>query len=212
MKNVIFIAAPAAGKGTQSHLLKEKYGYHHLSTGDMLREEIASGSEFGLVVKNIIDNGNLVSDEIMIDIIKNKLAKIKGESFILDGFPRTLNQAKILDNIIDDNYEVIYLDLDELEAIKRIEGRLTCSCGKSYNINDVALRPKVDGICDECGSKLVKRDDDNIDAFKVRYKNFIDNTKPILKYYEEKNKLHIIDVNRNMLDVFKDISKVVAND
>lgn len=212
MKNIIFIAPPAAGKGTQSNMLKEMYGYIHLSTGDMLREVIASGSDFGLVVKNIINNGNLVSDEIMIDLIKNKLTEIKGESFILDGFPRTLNQAKILDNIINNDYEAIYLDLTKEDAIKRIEGRLTCGCGKSYNVNDDNLKPKVEGICDQCGSKLVKRNDDNVEAFKVRFESFETNTKLVLEYYESKGKLHKINVNRNVLDIYNDILKVVAND
>ncbi len=212
MKNIIFIAPPAAGKGTQSNMLKEKYGYIHISTGDLLRLEIASGSKLGCEVKNIIDKGNLVSDELIIDIIKNKLIEIKGKPFILDGFPRTLNQAKVLDNIIDDNYEVIYLDLDKDVAIKRIEARLTCSCGKSYNLNDDKLKPKITGICDNCGRKLVKRDDDNVEAYSIRYDNFLTNTKILVDYYNNKNKLHIVDVNRNINDIFNDISGIVAND
>ena len=212
MKNIIFIAPPAAGKGTQSQMLKEKYGYVHISTGDLLRAEIASGSELGCEVKNIIDKGNLVSDELMIDIIKSKLTEIKGKPFILDGFPRTLNQAESLDGILDDNYETIYLELSREDAVKRIEGRLTCSCGKSYNMNDEALKPKVAGICDICGKELVKRDDDNAQAFIVRYDNFLNNTKVLIDYYKNKNKLHIVDVNRNINDIFNDISRIVAND
>lgn len=212
MKNIIFIAPPAAGKGTQSQMLKEKYGYVHISTGDLLRAEIASGSELGCEVKNIIDKGNLVSDELMIDIIKSKLTEIKGKPFILDGFPRTLNQAESLDGILDDNYETIYLELSREDAVKRIEGRLTCSCGKSYNMNDESLKPKVAGICDICGKELVKRDDDNAQAFIVRYDNFLNNTKVLIDYYKNKNKLHIVDVNRNINDIFEDISRIVAND
>lgn len=212
MKNIIFIAPPAAGKGTQSNMLKDKYGYTHISTGDLLREEIASGSALGVEVKSIIDKGNLVSDELMIDIIKSKLTEIKGKPFILDGFPRTLNQAKVLDEILDDNYEVVYLELSKDDAIKRIEGRLTCSCGKSYNLNDAELMPKVVGICDNCGKKLIKRDDDNVEAFIVRYNNFLTNTKVLIDYYKDKNKLHIVDVNRNINDIFNDISRIVAND
>ena len=117
MKNIIFIAPPAAGKGTQSTMLKESFGYNHLSTGDMLREVVSSGTDFGLQVKNIIDRGELVSDELIISLINDKLAKIDGKPFILDGFPRTLNQAKSLDNMLDKDYEVIYLDLSEEEAI-----------------------------------------------------------------------------------------------
>ncbi len=212
MKNIIFIAPPAAGKGTQSDMLKNTYGYIHISTGDLLRAEIATGSALGLEVKSIIDKGNLVSDELIIDIINSKLTEIKGKPFILDGFPRTLNQAKVLDKIIDDNYEVIYLELSKEEAIKRIEGRLTCSCGKSYNLNDEALKPKQEGICDNCGKKLVKRDDDNTLAFAVRYDNFLNNTKVLIDYYKNKNKLNVIDVNRDINAIFKDISEIVIND
>ena len=150
MKNIIFIAPPAAGKGTQSNILKEKYDYAHISTGDMLREAINSGSKLGMDVKNIIDKGELVSDEIIIKLVAEKLASLKGKPFILDGFPRTLNQAIALEKIIDDNYVTIYLDLSEEEAISRITGRLTCSCGKSYNINIDSLKPKIVGKCDAC--------------------------------------------------------------
>lgn len=212
MKNIIFIAPPAGGKGTQSKMLKEKYGYMHLSTGDMLREAIASGSDLGLAVKNIIDEGKLVSDEIIIDLMKEKLQEIKGRPFILDGFPRTLNQAISLNEIIDDNYEVIYLDLSKEEAIKRITGRLTCGCGKSYNLNIEKLQPKVEGICDECGNNLVKRDDDNADSFLIRYETFINDTKPIIDYYDDKNKLHKIDVNKDVMEIFDEITKVLNND
>ena len=208
MKNIIFIAPPAAGKGTQSTFLEDKFGYVHLSTGDMLREASQSDTEDGKKIKAIIDSGSLVSDELMINLIKDKLSKLQGKPFILDGFPRTLNQAKSLDNMLDKDYEVIYLDLSEEEAIERILGRLTCSCGKSYNLNVDSLKPKVEGICDGCGKELVKRNDDNVDSFKVRYKTFLDNTKPLMEYYEDKNKLHKIDVNRNVEDIFKDIMEV----
>ena len=211
MKNIIFIAPPAAGKGTQSNMLKEKFGYNHISTGDMLREAINSGSEIGEEVKNIIDKGELVSDDLIIKLVKDKLTSLKGKPFILDGFPRTLNQAKSLDEILTDDYIVIYLDLDESEAINRITGRLTCNCGKSYNVNIDELKPKVDGICDNCGSILIKRDDDNVESFKVRFKTFLDNTDSILKYYEDKEKLIKIDVNKDVQDIFESILEV-AND
>ena len=211
MKNIIFIAPPAAGKGTQSNMLKEKFGYIHISTGDMLREAINSGSEIGKEVKNIIDKGELVSDDLIIKLVKDKLTSLEGKPFILDGFPRTLNQAKSLDEILTDDYIVIYLDLAESEAINRITGRLTCNCGKSYNVNIEELKPKVDGICDNCGSILIKRDDDNVESFKVRFKTFLDNTDSILKYYEDKEKLIKIDVNKDVQDIFESILEV-AND
>ncbi len=213
MKNIIFIAPPAAGKGTQSNLLKDKYGYVHISTGDMLREIVSSDSELGKVVKNIIDKGNLVSDDLIFKLLKSKLNSIKGKPFILDGFPRTLNQALFLDNDLKiDNYIVIYLDLSKEDAIKRIDGRLTCSCGKSYNLNDINLKPKIIDICDNCGNVLVKRNDDNLEAFKIRFDVFLNNNKPLIDYYKNKNKLKVVNVNKGVNEIFNEISKVVAND
>ena len=213
MKNIIFIAPPAAGKGTQSNLLKDKYGYVHISTGDMLREIVSSDSELGKVVKNIIDKGNLVSDDLIFKLLKSKLNSIKGKPFILDGFPRTLNQALFLDNDLKiDNYIVIYLDLSKEDAIKRIDGRLTCSCGKSYNLNDINLKLKIIGICDNCGNVLVKRNDDNLEAFKIRFDVFLKNNKPLIDYYKNKNKLKVVNVNKDVNEIFNEISKVVAND
>ena len=213
MKNIIFIAPPAAGKGTQSNLLKDKYGYVHISTGDMLREIVSSDSELGKVVKNIIDKGNLVSDDLIFKLLKSKLISIKGKPFILDGFPRTLNQALFLDNDLKiDNYIVIYLDLSKEDAIKRIDGRLTCSCGKSYNLNDINLKPKIIGICDNCSNVLVKRNDDNLEAFKIRFDVFLNNNKPLIDYYKNKNKLKVVNVNKDVNEIFNEISKVVAND
>ena len=213
MKNIIFIAPPAAGKGTQSNLLKDKYGYVHISTGDMLREIVSSDSELSKVVKNIIDKGNLVSDDLIFKLLKSKLNSIKGKPFILDGFPRTLNQALFLDNDLKiDNYIVIYLDLSKEDAIKRIDGRLTCSCGKSYNLNDINLKPKIIDICDNCGNVLVKRNDDNLEAFKIRFDVFLKNNKPLIDYYKNKNKLKVVNVNKDVNEIFNEISKVVAND
>lgn len=213
MKNIIFIAPPAAGKGTQSNLLKDKYDYVHISTGDMLREIVSSNTELGEVVKNIIDKGNLVSDDLIFELLKNKLSNIEGKPFILDGFPRTLNQALFLDNNIKiENYIVIYLELSKADAVKRINGRLTCSCGKSYNLNDNNLKPKVTDICDVCGKKLVKRDDDNLEAFKIRFDVFLKNIKPLIDYYKDKNKLKVVNVNRDVNDIFREILKVVADD
>ena len=136
MKNVIFIAPPVAGKGTQSNILKEM-GYEHISTGDMLRTEMKNKTEIGLSIQNIMDNGGLVSDEIVNELIKNKLSNTY-KPFILDGYPRTLNQAIMLDELLNNinisNYEVIYLHINLEDALKRALGRLTCECGMSYNI------------------------------------------------------------------------------
>ena len=205
MKNIIFIAPPAAGKGTQSTMLKESFGYNHLSTGDMLREVVSSGTDFGLQVKNIIDRGELVSDELIISLINDKLAKIDGKPFILDGFPRTLNQAKSLDNMLDKDYEVIYLDLSEKEAIDRILGRLTCSCGKSYNLNVDNLKPKVEGICDYCGGDLYQRKDDTKETIEERLVVYNNKTKPIITYYESLGILVPVNSNQEPSKVIDEI-------
>lgn len=216
MKNVILIAPPAAGKGTQSELLVANYGYVHISMGDLLREVVASGSELGNQIKKIIDSGALVDDNLTIELIRNKLKELKGKHFIVDGFPRTFYQsqefAKVLEELAIDNYIAILLDLKKEDAIKRIAGRLICKCGKSYNIYDENLKPKVEGICDKCGEALVKRDDDNVESFKTRYEVFETNVTPIKEFYEKLGKLVVIDVNRSIAEIATDIAKVIEND
>ncbi|NMA50726.1 MAG: nucleoside monophosphate kinase [Mollicutes bacterium] len=212
MKNVVFIAPPAAGKGTHSNKLKEKYGYEHISTGDLLRNEINNKTEIGKKVKAVIDAGNLVEDDIIIKILESNLKSIAGKLFVLDGFPRNLNQAKKLTEIfkkLNIDYEVIFLLIDEQEAMKRTLGRIVCSCGKSYNIFNEDFKPKVEGICDVCNSKLVKRDDDNEESFKVRFQTFLKNNEPILEYYKKLDKLNVITVNKHSKFVFEDIEEVI---
>ena len=212
MKSVIFIAPPAAGKGTQSSNLVD-LGYTHISTGDMLREEIAKESEIGLVVKDIISKGMLVSDEIVFELINNKLSNLD-KPFILDGFPRTIKQAELLDNLLNkldiNNYEVIYLDINSEDAMKRALGRLTCNkCGASFNKYYEALQPIQEGICDNCGNTLVTRTDDNEESFKVRFNTFIENTEPIIEFYKGKNKLHNVDATMDSFDITNKIKDIL---
>ncbi len=213
MKNIILIAPPAAGKGTQSEILVQKYGYTHISMGDLLREVISSGSTLGKELKNIIDSGALVNDDLTIELIYNKLKTLEGKPFIVDGFPRTMYQAlefeKVLTKLNITEYVAVLLDLSKEEAVKRIDGRLICKCGKSYNIYQDNLKPKVDGICDKCGAKLEKRDDDNVEAFKKRYEIFQTNIEPIKEHYQKLQKLEIIDVNRSISEIAEDIEKVI---
>lgn len=212
MKSVIFIAPPAAGKGTQSSFLKS-LGYEHLSTGDMLRSEISSGSELGKNINELISNGLLVSDEIVINLIESRLNSLKGKPFILDGFPRTINQVVSLDNILTKlnvtDYVAIYLDLDMDTALKRALGRLTCSCGMSYNSYFDELKPKTEGICDKCRGKLVKRNDDNEESFKQRFATYLENTTPIINFYEQKKVLVKIDASRDSKSISNDIKDIV---
>ena len=211
MKNVIFIAPPAAGKGTQSSNL-EKLGYVHISTGDMLREEISRNTELGRLIDSIISKGNFVSDEIVFELITNKLNSID-KPFILDGFPRTISQAIFLDNLLKEincnDYEVIYLDLSSDEAMKRALGRLTCNkCGASYNKYYEALQPIQEGVCDKCGSRLETRGDDNEEAFKIRFDNYITKTEPIKEFYESKGKLHVVDATLDSNEITKQIKNI----
>ncbi len=211
MKNVIFIAPPSAGKGTQSAILVDM-GYVHISTGDMLREEINKKSEIGLKVESIMQSGKLVSDDIVYELLKNKLTNIN-KSFILDGFPRTLNQAEMLDKLFKElnisDYEVIYLDITLEDALERALGRLTCECGASYSKNIKEFKPKVEGICDKCGKKLIARSDDNEESFKVRFQTFMENTLPIKEFYESKNKLHIIDTELGKDKIALEIKEIL---
>ena len=198
MKNIIFIAPPAAGKGTISDYLVKKYSYLHISTGDLLRDEIASGTEFGQELDKILKSGSLVDDEVVIKLVQSKLSSIEDKPFILDGFSRTLAQAQVLDEILNElnikNIMVVYLSVDLDTVLKRVMGRVICQkCKKSYNLDNEQLKPIHDGICDDCGEHLIHRDDDNEETFKVRYESFMNNTKPILDFYQNKGLLKEID-------------------
>ena len=217
MTNFVFIAPPAAGKGTQSKLLVENYGYNHISTGDLLREEVAKGTELGIQLNEIMSSGKLVDDETVLTLLENKLSSLKdsNKSFIIDGFPRTLNQATMLENLFSklnlEDYKVIYMNLDYEEAKNRVLGRLICpNCGKAFHESTKGLIPKVSGICDSCSSSLVKRSDDNEATFKDRFDTYINNVKPILDYYNDLNKLINVDASKNAEDIFKDIKTYVT--
>lgn len=217
MTDFVFIAPPAAGKGTQSKMLVEKYGYVHISTGDLLREEILKQTTLGMQIDKIISEGKLVDDELVLEMLKGNLKSIieDHKSFIIDGFPRTINQAKLLDELLSSinkgDYKVIYMNLDYLDAENRVLGRLMClKCGKSYNDKIESLMPKEEGICDSCGTVLEKRTDDTKETFKVRFDTYMENTEPIIEFYNSKNKLINIDANKSAEDIFKDIETYVT--
>lgn len=215
--NIIFIAPPAAGKGTQSSLLKENFGYLHLSTGDLLRAEIKKKTDLGTRIEKIISKGELVSDEIITELLKNELNKISDKKFILDGYPRNINQAKILNELFAEtninNYIALYLDLDGELALKRALGRVVCSnCGESYNIYFQNLQPKENDICDKCHSKLIKRSDDDEETFRKRFKTYLEVTNPLLDYYKKQNRLYIIDASQDSNQIFADIENILESD
>lgn len=213
MKNVIFIAPPAAGKGTQSDLLVKKYGYTHISTGDLLRSEVASCSELGNSLKDIMASGALVSDEIVTTLLKNKLSKLD-DAFILDGYPRTLEQAKILENLSNELGivldTVIYLDMDSVTAMKRAVGRITCpNCKRGYNKYFEDVKPQIENVCDDCNVELESRSDDTEETFKIRFNTYIENTEPLLNYYRDLGILYMIDNSGTPQSTFEKIEEVI---
>ncbi len=194
MKSVIFIAPPAGGKGTLSEYLVQNYSYEHLSTGELLRNKAINDSHLNEMLKS----GNLIPDEIMLDIIKDSIEKLPDDKpFILDGVPRTLQQAKVLDIILEGlSYVVVYIDVDEDILLKRLLGRCTCpKCHKTYNKNILAFKPKVDGICDVCQTKLSSRSDDTEETFKIRLQQYKECTYPLIEYYKKMGRLKVISNN-----------------
>ena len=197
MKNIILIAAPAAGKGTLSDLLVKKYDYLHISTGDLLREVSKEKTELGQKIAKMLKNGELVTDEIVFELLENKLRQVD-KPYILDGFPRTINQAYKYDELIQklnkDLGIVVVLNCDYEILKKRIVGRYLCKdCGSIYNTLTGVNTPKQEGICDNCGGDLYKRSDDNEESFKTRYETYLEKTKPLIDFYEKKGNLYYID-------------------
>lgn len=212
--NLILLGPPGAGKGTQARRLEEKYGLIQLSTGDMLREAISSGSALGQQVKEIIDKGQLVSDDIMIGLIGARIDQPDCKrGFILDGFPRTLAQAHSLDEMLIRRKApleaVIELKVDEAVLTERIVGRFTCAkCGAGYH--DKFKPTKVDHVCDECGSSNFKRrDDDKAEVVGRRFTAYREQTSPLLPYYMEKGILHSVNGMADMDDVTLEMDALV---
>lgn len=213
MENIIFIAPPATGKSTQSKMLVEKYHYNHISTGNLLRKEMSKSTLLANEIKRVMDSGNLISDEIVSDLLIKELEKIKGP-FILDGYPRNINQAHQLEvmlNKLNLNIgHVIYIDIKLNEAIKRVKGRLTClQCNKVYNTHNNAMKPRHDNICDDCLIQLTVRPDDNEEAYKIRYDIFMKESKPLIDYYNEKKLLKVIKEPLYPEEAFARIEKII---
>lgn len=213
MKNIIFIAPPAAGKGTQSELLVSEFGYNHISTGDLLRLKQNDGSELGNYIKDLLSQGKFVDDDIVTDLLKEKLSSINGP-FILDGYPRNIEQATRLENVLKSlNLSidaVIYLNVDSKTSMQRALGRVSCpKCNKIYNKYINEKMPKVANICDDCGIELIDRSDDNEESFKIRFDTYINQTKPLLDYYKSTGLLVIIDKVNTPNETFEEVKKVI---
>jgi adenylate kinase len=182
----IMLGAPGAGKGTYASRLKEKLGVETIATGDIFRELIKENSELSKKVKSYVEKGLLVPDEVVIEVLKQRLSKIpRGKGFILDGFPRTMEQAKMLDTITKIDV-ILMLDVPDWIIIERLSTRRICkNCGTVYNIR--YLKPKVEGVCDKCGGSLYQRSDDNEEVIKKRLQVYKEQTKPLIEFFKEKN-------------------------
>ena len=195
MKNIIFIAPPASGKGTMSSLLIEKYGYAHISTGDILRDMAKVDDELGHTIKALLEKGEFIPDDIVYSAVEKRLSMNDLDNgYILDGFPRNLAQAKEYDTILKKIHRdlgvVIVLDAPKEILELRITGRRICSnCKETYNVLTGVNTPKIENICDKCGGMLYQRDDDNYESFQNRYQTYLDKTLPLIDYYKEKNVL-----------------------
>lgn len=200
MKNIILLAVQGAGKGTVAKRLRDKYNYVHISTGDMLRERTAVEDELGLKIKELINSGNLVSDDTIFEVVEQRITQSDCDNgYILDGIPRTLEQAKKYDELLDrlgkDIGIVINMVISDEELIERLTSRRNCSkCGKIYNLSFPDMMPLVDGKCNDCDGDLVFREDDsNEEAISRRIKTYHENSAGILNYYREKGILYNVD-------------------
>ena len=210
---IIMLGAPGAGKGTHAGKISEKYGIPHISTGDIFRENIKNGTELGKKAKGYMDAGELVPDELTCDLVVDRIHQDDAKNgYVLDGFPRTIIQARKLADICSMfNFKidaVINLDIPEDVLVKRLSGRRTCAdCGKSYHI--VYNPPKKEGVCDVCGGELTQRSDESEEAVQVRIDTYNKQTKPLIDYYTMLGELTNVDGNQSMDEVAEEIYKVL---
>lgn len=215
--NVILLGPPGAGKGTQSKYLEDHFHLKQLSSGDMLRHAISTGTEVGSVAKPYMDGGKLVPDDVVVGVVFETIDNLPKDlpGYVLDGFPRTVQQARELDALLESHGKVvdtvILIDVSDGLLIKRIAGRFTCAnCGEPYN--DYFRLPKVEGVCDRCGSTSFKRrSDDNPDTVAERLQVYHKQTKPLIDYYRSKGKLRIIDGELPIEDVKREINEIVGD-
>ncbi len=210
---IIMLGAPGAGKGTQAKLIAEKYNIPHISTGDIFRANIKEGTELGKEAKQYMDKGQLVPDELTVRILLDRVAKDDCKNgYVLDGFPRTIPQAEVLDTEVaklgDKIDFAIDVDVPDENIIKRMSGRRSCpGCGRTYHI--VHIPPKKEGICDDCGKELVLRDDDKPETVKSRLDVYHKQTQPLIDYYSKQNILRTVDGTKDMDDVFTAITALL---
>ena len=211
---IIMLGAPGAGKGTQAKMIADKYGVPHISTGDIFRANIKNGTELGMEAKKYMDQGLLVPDERTVRILLDRVAQDDCKNgYVLDGFPRTIPQAEVLDSELtklgDHIDYAINVDVPDENIVKRMSGRRAClTCGATYHIEHVP--PKKEGICDVCGSELVLRDDDKPETVKNRLNVYHEQTQPLIDFYTEKGVLKTVDGTVPMEEVFAAITAILG--
>jgi len=211
--NLILLGPPGAGKGTQAKMVAQKYSLSHISTGDMFRETAASASELGNKLQSFMSQGKLVPDDVVIEVVKTRLAKpdcVKG--FLLDGFPRTVKQAEELDKLLAEKNRkisiVLNIDLNDSEIVKRLSSRRVCiGCGASYNL--VTQSPKAADVCDQCLGKVVQRTDDNAETVMNRLNVYHEQTSPLIDYYSRAGVLKKADGSKPVEEVFKSLCAII---
>jgi adenylate kinase len=201
---IVLLGAPGAGKGTQCQRIVEKYCLLHLSSGDILRQERIEGTELGEKAQKYMDSGELVPDEIIVEMMADAMKKTTEAGYVLDGFPRTVNQAGALDKSLAGNGEkidaVVNLEVDDSMVARRMTGRRICpKCGAVYHIEN--LKPKIDEICDNDGTKLVQRPDDSLEVVTNRLETYHRQTEPVVDYYRRNNIVYDIDANGSVDEV-----------
>lgn len=214
--NIFIMGAPGSGKGTFSSKIKEEYNLNHISTGDIFRANISQGTELGLQAKAYAEQGKLVPDEITNKMVKDYLATLsdKKNGYLLDGYPRTLDQAKAFEEMTDGTDlavdVILAMDVPTDVLTRRITGRRTCKdCGEIYNI--YSKPTKVEGVCDRCSGELTQRKDDNEESLKVRLDEYSNNTEPVIDYYEKKNMVSHINADASMDEIWSSVKEALKN-
>lgn len=215
MESIIFIAPPAAGKGTLSNMLVNEYHMPHISTGDLLRDEVKNDTLEANELKAKMEAGLLISDDIILNLLEKRIClEDCNQGYILDGFPRTIAQAKAYEKILEKLHKplgkVIYVGVSKKTALNRIVGRISCpKCKAVYNELLEESKPQKKGICDKCGHTLVKRNDDTIETFTVRFDTYLENTAPLIQYYESKGLLYRIPDDLPKERAYKEVIKIM---
>lgn len=211
---IVMLGAPGAGKGTQAKMIAEKYGIPHVSTGDIFRANIKNGTALGMEAKTYMDQGRLVPDELTVKILLDRVAQPDcANGYVLDGFPRTIPQAEVLDEALQAQGEkldwAVNVDVPDENIVRRMSGRRAClKCGATYHIEHIP--PKKEGVCDACGSELVLRDDDRPETVQNRLKVYHEQTQPLIDFYTGKGILRSVDGTKDMRDVFAAITEILG--